>query len=115
MNTILLTLRLEAVIFLGGLVVIVGYRMLTRGIITKGILSDKGVRPPAFSPGRLQLLIATLAIAFYYLGQIPFSVEKGEFPTIPNEMMYLLGGSHAFYLGSKTVSLIFESLARARK
>jgi hypothetical protein len=38
------------------------------------------------------------------------AVETGKFPTIPNEMVLLLGGSHAFYLGSKTVSMTLETL-----
>lgn len=113
MKTILLTLQIELWIFLSGLAVIIAYRMLTGAINTKGLLSDKGNRLE-FSPARLQLLLTTLAIAFYYIGEILTNVEKGKFPTIPNEMFFVLGGSHAFYLGSKTVGLITETVARFR-
>jgi hypothetical protein len=114
MKQILLTLRIEVWVFLLGLVVIIGYRMLTGAIKTKGLLSDKSSRS-GFSPARLQLLIATLATAFYYIGEIPTSAQEGVFPTVPKEMILILGGSHAFYLGSKVISLITESLGRLKK
>jgi hypothetical protein len=110
MKTILLTLQIEVWVFLAGLAGIIAYRLLTGAINTKGLLLDKG-NHHSFSPARLQLFLTTLAIAVYYIGEV-LATKRGEFPTIPREMFLVLGGSHAFYLGSKTVALINETLAR---
>lgn len=108
METLALTLRIEIWIFLIGLAVIVVYRMLTGAINTKGLLLDKG-SDSGFSPARLQLLISTVVVAFYYIGQALSNTNTGRFPTIPNQMLLILAGSHTFYLGSKTVALILET------
>ncbi len=91
-----------------GLAAVVFYRSLTGGINTKGLLQDSGTSS-RFSPARLQLLISTIVVAFYYIGQTLTNKNTGQFPTIPNEMLLILGGSHAFYLGSKTVALILQT------
>lgn len=113
METMVLVLRIEIWCFLIGLAAIVFYRMLTGAIVTRGLLDDKG-QGLAFSPARLQLMISTVAVAFYYIGNALNSAHTGQFPTIPNEMLLVLGGSHTFYLGSKTVALLRESLGLAR-
>lgn|SRR5574341_1396921 len=119
MRTISLTLQIELWAFLTGLAIVVAYGMLSGTINMKGLLDDKfGVTPASppsspgsgFSPARLQLMLASVAVAFYYIGQIFTTLKTGEFPTIPNEMLYVLGGSHTFYLGSKIVGLISERL-----
>src|SRR6185295_3136604 len=109
METLARVMRIEISCFMIGLAVIVLFGMLTRTINTKGLLRDKGTSS-GFSPARLQLLIATVVVAFYYIGQALSNTNTGTFPTIPNEMLLILGGSHAFYLGSKTVAMLFESL-----
>jgi len=114
MQTMALVLRIEVWCLLVGLAVIVAYRMLTGDIITKGLLQDKG-GSSGFSPARLQLLISTLVVAFYYIGNALTNANTGQFPTIPNEMFLILGGSHAFYLGSKTVALILEKFGLSNK
>lgn len=114
MKAIVLTLQIELWVFLLALAVMIGYRMLTGTINTKGLLSAKGDHLE-FSPARLQLLLATLAVAVYYIGEILVSSPLGGFPTIPNEMLFVLGGSHALYLGSKSAGLITEALSRFRK
>jgi len=114
MQTMALVLRIEVWCLLVGLTVIVAYRMLTGDIITKGLLQDKG-GSSGFSPARLQLLISTLVVAFYYIGNALTNANTGQFPTIPNEMFLILGGSHAFYLGSKTVALILEKFGLSNK
>jgi hypothetical protein len=120
MRIIDLTLHIELWIFLIGLLILVAYGMLTGTINTRGMLADKigggsGSSPPTpsrggFSPARVQMLLATLAVAFYYVGQVSTTAQTGTFPTIPKEMLYVLGGSHAFYLGSKITRLISERL-----
>ena len=86
----------------------------------RGMLADKmgggsPSNPPTpsragFSPARLQMLLATLAVALYYIGQVTTTLQTGKFPTIPNEMLYVLGGSQTFYLGGKLIALISERL-----
>jgi len=120
MQIMSLTLRIELWIFLIGLLIVVAYGMLTGTINMRGMLADKigsGSAPSlptpsraGFSPARLQMLLSSLAVAFYYIGQVATTFQTGKFPTIPNEMIYVLGGSHAFYLGSKTFGLISEKL-----
>ena len=108
METLALIIRIAIGGWLIGLAVVVFYRLLTGGINTKGLLHDKGTSS-GFSPARLQLLISTIVVAFYYIGQTLSNKNTGQFPTIPNEMLLILGGSHAFYLGSKTIALILEN------
>lgn len=112
METMILVFRIEIWCFLIGLAALVFYRMLTGTINTTGLLHDKGTSS-GFSPGRLQLMVATIVVAFYYIGQA--LSNNGQFPTIPNEMLLILGGSHTFYLGSKSISLLLETLGFAKK
>jgi hypothetical protein len=96
------------------LATVIFYRLLTGSINTKGMLDDKG-SGSGFSPARLQLMISTAVVALYYIGQALTSKNTGQFPTIPNEMLVILGGSHAFYLGSKTIALLLETLGLTKK
>lgn len=106
-------LRLEVWSILGGLLILISYRLLTGQIRTKKLLYDKGPTAGGFSPVRLQLLMFTLAVAIYYIVEV-LSSNTGKFPQLPNEILFLLMGSHAFYLGSKTVSLLLETLGFSR-
>lgn len=87
--------------FLGVVIVLVGYRILTGGVNTKGLLSDK--ETGTFSPARLQLLLFTLIAAGAYLSSLMEAAAAGRyaFPEAPQELLLVLGGSQAFYLGVK--------------
>lgn len=113
METIALMLRIEIWGFLIALFVIVMVQIISGAINTKGLLDDKG-SAGGFSPARLQLLLSTFAVAFYYIGAVMTSVETGKFPTVPNEMLLVLAGSHTFYLGSKTIGLILETFGLSK-
>lgn len=113
METMALMLRIEIWVFLIGLAVIVLFQMASGAINMKGLLNDKA-GGAGFSPARLQLLLSTFAVAFYYIGQVATSAQTGEFPTVPTEMLLILGGSHTFYLGSKTVALILETFGLSK-
>jgi hypothetical protein len=113
METLALIMRIAIGGWLIGLAAVVFYRLLTGGINSKGLLDDKGTSS-GFSPARLQLLISTIVVAFYYIGQALSNKNTGQFPTIPNEMLLILAGSHAFYLGSKTIALLFETLGLSK-
>ena len=109
MSAIPAWLTLEIWVLLVALAIIISYRMLTGSINTRGMLHDKG-GGSGFSPARLQLLISTIAFAFYYIAQVVSNTQTGDFPPVPNEMLLLLGGSHMFYLGTKGFALLLQNL-----
>ncbi len=87
--------------FLGVSIVLVGYRVLTGGVNTKGLLAHK--ETGAFSPARLQLLLFSLIAAGAYLSSLMEAAAAGRyaFPEVPQELLLALGGSQALYLGAK--------------
>jgi hypothetical protein len=91
----------EVILFVGGLAAIVGYKLLTGGINTRYLLY--GTRPDGtryFSPERVQLLVATLAIAAQYLLAASHT-DSHSLPTLPGGTLQLLGLSNSVYLGGK--------------
>lgn len=77
---------------------VVASQLLTGHINMRGLLMKKeGDR--AFSPERVQLLLATLAAAFQYLSEV--LKDPTRFPEIPRSWLLLFGGSHALYLGRR--------------
>jgi hypothetical protein len=107
MNTLFTFMRYEMFFVFAALASIVGYRMLIGHINTKGLLQDKVTNE--FSPGRLQLLIATALVAIYFVVQV---LEKEKIPQLPREFLLALGGSHVLYLGGKTYSVLVDKLAK---
>jgi hypothetical protein len=114
METISQVMRIEVWGLAIGLATIVFIQMMSGTMITKGLLDDKvGSGSAGFSPARLQLLASTAVVACYYVGLVVTS-PTAELPTLPNEMLLILGGSHTFYLGTKTVALILETFGLSR-
>jgi len=107
MNTLFTFMRYEMFFLLASLAAIVGYRLLTGRINTKGLLTDKVTHE--FSPGRLQMLIATALVAIYFIVQV---LETEKMPQLPQEFILALGGSHLLYLGGKTYSVLVDKLAK---
>jgi hypothetical protein len=98
--------RYEIGFLLAGLVAVVAFQIITGRINTKGLLSVRAKNGVlSFSPARLQLLMFTLAIAAHVLSQVMKSVAGGtpKFPEIDPNVLVILGGSHALYLGAKTL------------
>ena len=95
--------------FLGSLAVIVGFKLLSGSIKVAGLLADK--ETGAFSPGRLQLLLATLGGAVFYFSQIVSADDPSTLPPVPTELLLLLGGSNLGYLGGK----IYSKFIKARR
>ena len=98
--------RLELALILGGLALVVVYKMLTGRINMIGLLDDKKTR--ALSPERVQLLIFTVMGAGYYLLLAIEQAPSGRLPDIPGEALLLVGGSQVVYLGGKTWSHLFR-------
>jgi hypothetical protein len=98
--------RWEMYILLGGLMVVVVYKLFTGGIDLSGLLTDAKGR---FSPGRAQMLMATVLTAVYYLIQVTENPSTDSLPPLPATLVGILGGSHAIYLGGKARDLLFNN------
>ncbi|HZR03170.1 MAG TPA: hypothetical protein VFA81_08380 [Burkholderiales bacterium] len=62
-----------------------------------------------FSPERVQLLLATLVGAAYYFGLVLSQDSLTQLPPVPTQLLELLGGSHALYLGGKAFTTFTKS------
>lgn len=108
MATLIMFARYEIGFLMAALIAVVVFQILTGRIHTRGLLSEKtrsglgGV-----SPARVQLLLFTLAFAFYLLSEI---LHSRQFPTIDTKWLLILGGSHSIYLGGKGLSLFRSQL-----
>lgn len=103
MSLLLHLVRLEVWVFLLALAGIVAFQILTGEINTKGLLCGNGKamkKSGPVSPARVQLLVSTLGMAFYYLGQVMTDPTHG-LPDVPASWPAVLSGSHAIYLGGK--------------
>src|SRR5258708_5772633 len=91
----------EVFFFVGGSAAIIAMRLLTRRLNARnpfwGTRSD-GTK--YFSPERVQLFLATIAVAMQYLLTASHTVS-GEMPKIPDGALEVLGASNALYLGGK--------------
>src|SRR5262245_6782415 len=88
-----------------GFFAIVLWKMLSGTIPLDGLLEtvdERGQR--SFSPGRAQLLIFTLLVAGRYLLAVIQNPNSNSLPALPPEMLVVLGGSQAVYLGGKAWS-----------
>ncbi|HUI85158.1 MAG TPA: hypothetical protein VL240_13090 [Candidatus Binatia bacterium] len=112
MDLLLRFLRWEVWLFLLGLASIVTVQLLNGQINTRSLLSSNNgnmAKSGDISPARLQLLISTLGLAFYYLVQVLNNPNPGTFPSIPESWPTVLGGSHVIYLGGKAYSRWFSN------
>lgn len=105
----------EGLILLGGFFGIVAWKMFT-GEIGLDQLLDGDIRDPNspdgfstyVSEGRVQSLIITLFSAGYYLVRVVNNPKA--FPALPNELLALLAGSQALYLGGKAQAMLLGRL-----
>ncbi|RSL15325.1 hypothetical protein EDE15_0810 [Edaphobacter aggregans] len=94
---VLVVLRYELWFFVGGLAIIITYRLLNGVINTNYLLSTKGP-DGSYSPARLQLFLSTLVIAIYYAYRC---YQLKGFAPVPPELGAALGGSNVFYVVRK--------------
>jgi hypothetical protein len=92
-------LRYELWSLVGGLAVIITYRLLTGGINTDCLLNEKSAGG-GYSPARLQLLLFTLGGAIYYAYQC---YHAKAFAPVPTQLGAALGGSNVLYVLRKFV------------
>ena len=92
-------MRLQLTVFLWVLAFSIAFQLLTGLINMKGLLRDKV--DGLISPGRAQLLLLTIAGAGFYLMDVLSQGGQGEFPPLPKELLYLVGGGNVIYLSGK--------------
>lgn len=88
-------LHMEILGFLYALVATVAFQLLTRRINTAGLFSQKGSGGQV-SPGRIQLLLATIAASASYLTQVA-NTTNGTMPDFDVNWLYVFGGSSGIY------------------
>ena len=103
-------ISLEATTFVYLLAFLVVYGLLTSRINTKGLLIDKsgggGVRPE-----RIQLLVATIALAAKYMMDVS-STTGPALPHLDPGWLYLFGGSNGIYVIRKLYERFCGSSSR---
>lgn len=97
-------LAVVALALIAGMAVTVAVGLVSGRINTHGLLRDKA--GGGISGVRIQLLIATLAGALFYLAQTLRNVGAGTFPPVPTELLLLAGGSNVVYLVGKLQPLL---------
>lgn len=68
-----------------------------------------------FSPGRLQMLIATVVVAGRYLYLVMSQPHLDALPSLPPSVVAVLGGSHVAYLGGKAFKTYIQPLLKILK
>jgi len=90
----------EAYAILFALAAIVAWRLCTGKISTRGLIEGRTRGGGSYlSASRVQLLLATLAMAVQYVNQA--RLNPHALPDIPQNWLMLLGASHILYLGNK--------------
>lgn len=89
---------------------VIVYQGLTGVINMHGLIREKTKAGlGGVSAMRVQLLLFTLAMAFYILSQV---IQLRTFPEIETKWLLILGGSHSVFLGTKGVLSLFGSEQR---
>ena len=100
MSQLVIFMKWEVLIFLGGLAALVALQLLTGQINTRGLfLGWKGDGTQYFSAERVQLLLFTLGAAFQFLSDV--LRDPSRFPLVSESWLLVLCGSHLLYLGGK--------------
>jgi len=108
--------RWEIIILLGGLMVVVVYKLFNGDVTLSGLLMVKGGDDDnTFSPARLQMLMSTVLAGMYYLLQVINNPSSTSLPDVPTPLVGILGGSHAIYLGGKVQSLQDQLFGKRRR
>lgn len=104
MESLVIFLRYEVWLLVAVLFFVVGYRILTGQINTRGLMASKG-NQEGFSPARVQLFVLTLAGVVGYLTRL-FD-NSTRLPDIPQDLIAAMGASNLFYVASKARSWLF--------
>jgi hypothetical protein len=94
-------IKWEIFLLLGGLGGVIAIRLLTGRINTSYLLwGRRKDQTRYYSAERVQLLLATIAVAAQYVLTAAHS-KAGEMPKLPDGTLQVLGLSNAIYLGRK--------------
>ncbi len=103
-------------LILFALAAVVAIQLLTGGINTDGLLYGSDAHgKSSMSPGRIQLLLLTLAAAGQYLSQVMGNIHHLNSPTLPpvnNDLVAGLMGSNAVYLTGKFYQMFLRDVLR---
>lgn len=106
--------RWEVMFFLFALAAMVLIRLLTGEINTTGLLYGSDNRGnQSFSPGRVQLLVLTIAAAGQYLTQVLSNIGSDTLPPVNNELVAVLIGSNAAYLTGKFYNIFLRGILQS--
>lgn len=107
--------RYEVMLLLFGLAAVVAAQLLGGEINTKGLLygsDSRGNR--SLSPGRIQLLLLTMAAAGQYLTQVLGNLNQNALPPVSNDLVAGLLGSNAIYLTGKFYDIFLRDVLGVR-
>ena len=101
--------RWEGLILIGGFFAVVLWKILIGEINLDQLFEGdtwlpNGEPTTHTSTGRIQAFWVTLYVAYYCLVQV--INNPTEFPSVPDNMVALLAGSHALYLGGKAQAML---------
>jgi hypothetical protein len=106
--------RWEVMFFLLALAALVAIRLLNGEINTSGLLYGADNRGnQSFSPGRVQLLVMTIAAAGQYVMLALNNPDPGTLPPVNNELLAVLMGSNAVYLSGKFYNIFLRGLLQS--
>lgn len=100
------TVKSAALLFVA-MAAIVVFAFLTGKIRTRGLMLD--TEGNGHSPIRLQMLVFTLFGAMQYLAMVV--KDPAHLPEPSAELLTMVGGSHAIFMGSKVVPLFVSILS----
>ena len=103
-------IQFEIWLFLVGLMSVVFYFILTRKVNTRGLLFENN-KNRTYSWERVQVLILTLIFVIYYLVKLKDNLGTDKLPQVPQEFLWVLGGSNLIYLWSKLYSFVKDRRA----
>lgn len=120
MSTLTTVVSSVVLLFLGCLLALTLFRLLTGGINTHYLLHGRNADGSAYlSAERVQLLIFTLWTALSYLLNVlesrvlnPTSENMHTLPDVSTATLVLLSASHAVYLGGKAYSMVLAKIAK---
>jgi hypothetical protein len=104
---------IAGVLLVGGFFAVVLLKIATGEISLAYLLYTRDTAGNwSYSPGRMQLLIFTVVVAGTYLHSVMVSPASGSLPDLSPNVLAVLGGSHATYLGSKAFTALVQPLLK---
>jgi hypothetical protein len=97
-------------LWLGGLLLIILFGMLRRRISLRGLLVDPVGGTVSIFARPQMLLIALASTATYLASGLDTIATTGTFPAVPPELLAVIGGSQALFVGGRVLSALLPKL-----